>query len=154
MAMRAASHHRQRPQQIIFISLIASARYARSTLTHQRHGPGQKIRWGIGHPSSHYIWDTPIQLVWTHTEDWMPIEPRHTHHLNLLASCLGYSNVRMSPSWTGPPSCCIWWSGHCHPRTQCKPAYLTPGAGYTCTIGHLSSWNLNSGLIKLWILHQ
>ena len=45
----------------------------------------------------------PAPLVWTHMEDWVPIELRHMHHLTLLASHLGSSNVRMSPSWTGPP---------------------------------------------------
>ena len=50
--------HRGRPQQIIFIILTANTRYAKSTLTHQRCGPGQKIRQGLksielthwGHP--------------------------------------------------------------------------------------------------------
>ena len=130
--------HRWRPWWIIFISLTTSAGYVRSTLMHQRHGPGQKIRWGIRHPLNCYIWEIPTPSAWTHMEDQgAHVKPRHTHHLNLLASCSGSGNVRMSPSWTGPPSCHTWWSGHCHPRTQQEPVYLTPGARYTCPIGHL-----------------
>ena len=35
-------------------------------------------------------------------EDQMLIEPMHAYHLNLLASHLDSTNVRMSPLWTDP----------------------------------------------------
>ena len=47
-------------------------------------------------------WGHSAPLVWTHTEDWVAIVPRHMHPLTLLASHLGSGNVRGSPSWTGP----------------------------------------------------
>ena len=40
-------------------------------------------------------------------ESWTSIEPMHTYHLNLLASNLDSSNVRMSPSCTLAPSYCM-----------------------------------------------
>ena len=46
--------------------------------------------------------DTPAPLAWTWTEDQISIELMHTYHLKLLASCSDSSNVRMSPSQTGP----------------------------------------------------
>ena len=116
--------HRRRPQQIIFVNLTASTRYAKSTLTHQRCGPGQRIGQEIGHLSNQLIGDTPTPLVQTWMEDWASVKlthqghppphwhepgwttgahkPMYTHHLNLSASRLDSSNVRMSPSQTGP----------------------------------------------------
>ena len=47
-------------------------------------------------------WGYPTPSAWTWTVDQTSIEPMHTYNLNLLASRLDSSNVRMSPSGTGP----------------------------------------------------
>ena len=54
----------------------------------------------LGHP--HPISMDPYGRLGAH------IKLRHTHHLTLLASCLGSGNVRMSPLQTGLPFTCMY----------------------------------------------
>ena len=82
-------------------------------------------------------------------EDWMPVKPRHKHHLNLLASHLGSGKVRMSPLQTGP--LCIPCDGVVtviqEPNMNLCTSLLGPDTPTLLAIS--SSWNLNPGLIKL-----
>ena len=176
MATRPASHLQMEAPTNYLHWPNHSARYVKSTLTHQRDGPGQRIRQGIGHPSNQHIGDNPTPLAQTQMEDQMPIKPthwghpaplmwtcmedqmhvklRHTHHLYLLASCSGSGNVRMSPLQTGP--LCIPYDGAVTVIQEvdanlCTPLLLpdTPTLSATSPFGTSAQVSLNC-----WILHQ
>ena len=105
-------------------------------------GPGWRIRRRIQHPSDCHTGDTPAPSNWNWMDDWMEGLPSvkliHAYHFNLLASHPDSSNVRMSPSQTGPFALHMW-SSYCQPIIQCGPMYPTPSTRYSSPVGHLTS---------------
>ena len=137
-AGRAAScPWKEAPTNHLCCSLARSTRYAGPTL--QRQEPGQRIGRRIQHPcgtATLEIHPWPIGVDLERGSD-IHVNLMHTYHLNLLASHSDPSNVRMSPLHALAPSCCIWWSGYCHPRIQCEPA--VPHSWYQIQPPHSSA---------------
>ena len=104
MARRATSH----PQKEALMSHLPqpNCKHEDHWIGIPKMGPGWRIRRRIQHSSDHHIGDAPTPSTWNLREDltdglpsaqWM-----HAYCFNLLASHPDSSNMRMSPSQTGP----------------------------------------------------
>ena len=150
MAKRAASH----PQKEALMSHLCQpdCKHKAHWINIPKTEPGWRIRRRTRHPLDCHIRDTPTPMMWNWREDWMEglpsIKLRHAYHFTILASCPDSSNVRMSPSWTGPFTLCmVEWllssknsmqTNVPHPQCQIHLPYQ-PSCKWHGTVKHYTS---------------